>query len=67
MPDCATTHDKRRNNITPHMFSRHGISTPWIQPNFIPPSCWGKLGCESWSCGTFGSWKLQKKENYSCL
>ena len=23
IPACPTTHDKRRNNITPHMLSRH--------------------------------------------
>lgn len=41
MPACATTHESRRNSMTPHMFSRHGIRTPWIHPNFIPPwPCW---------------------------
>lgn len=41
MPACATTHESRRNSMTPHMFNRHGIRTPWIHPNFIPPwPCW---------------------------
>lgn len=35
MPACATTHESRRNSITPHMFSRHGMKTPWIHPNLI--------------------------------
>lgn len=41
MPACATTHESRRKSITPHMFSRHGMRTPCIHPNFIPPwPCW---------------------------
>lgn len=35
MPACATTHAKRRNNMTPQIFSRHGINTPTIHPNLI--------------------------------
>ena len=41
MPACATIHESRRNSMTPHMFNRHGIRTPWIHPNFIPTwPCW---------------------------
>lgn len=36
IPACATTHAKRKNNITPQIFSRHGINTPTIHPNFTP-------------------------------
>lgn len=36
IPDCATTQDNRRKSITPQMLSKHGISTPWIHPNFTP-------------------------------
>lgn len=31
MPACETTHEMRRNSITPQMFSRHGIKTPYEQ------------------------------------
>lgn len=36
MPACATTQARRKNNITPQMFKRHGIRTPTIHPNFMP-------------------------------
>jgi hypothetical protein len=36
IPDCPTTQERRRNSITPQMFKRHGISTPWIHPSFTP-------------------------------
>lgn len=37
IPACATTHDKRRNNMTPQMLSRHLTRTPSIHPNFTAP------------------------------
>lgn len=46
MPACATTHESLRNSMTPHMFNRHGIRTPWIHPNFIPTwPCWPMTTC----------------------
>lgn len=33
IPAWDTTHDSRRKSITPQMFSRHGISTPWKMKN----------------------------------
>lgn len=57
IPACATTHASRRNSITPQMFNRHGISTPWIHPSFMPwwtseasgsfVASWGVRGGES--------------------
>ena len=53
MPACATTHDNRRNSITPHILSRHGMRTPWIHPSFIPvcPCC----DTPTWPASMFGS------------
>lgn len=35
MPDSATTQLRRKKSMTPQMLSRHGMSTPTIQPSLI--------------------------------
>lgn len=54
IPACATTQDNRKKSITPHMFKRHGIRTPWIHPSFIPVC----FCCDvaTWPASTLGSW-----------
>lgn len=37
MPACPTTQLRRKNNMTPQMFSKHLTKTPLIQPNFSIP------------------------------
>lgn len=61
IPACATTHASRRKSITPQMFNRHGISTPWIHPSLIP---W----CSSVASGSFvASFKLIQMELGSAM
>ena len=36
IPASATTHERRKNSITPQIFNMHLIQTPWIQPNLNP-------------------------------
>lgn len=36
IPACPTIQGSLRKSITPHILSRHGVSTPSIHPNFIP-------------------------------
>ena len=53
IPACATTQDRRRKSMTPHMLRRHGISTPCIHPNFIP--MWPDWPEPTWPASTFAS------------
>lgn len=34
IPACPVNHDKRRYNITPQIFNKHGTNTPLTHPNF---------------------------------
>lgn len=68
IPACATTQESLKNSITPHMFSRHGMRTPWIHPNFIPTwPCWPAMLPTCPVSTALASWKRYLFRNTSCV